>query len=53
MYIQNRNKTPRHRKKKSYSLPKMKGRGRDKLEVWDKHLQNNTHKINKQQGFTV
>ena len=34
-------------------LPKGKGGGRDKLEVWDQQIQTTIYKIDKQQGPTV
>ena len=42
--------TLRHRKQ-SYSY--QRGRGRDKLGVWDLQIQTTIYKIDKQQGPTV
>ena len=44
--------THRHRKQ-IYGYQRGKGSGRDKLGVWDEQIYTTTHKIDKQQGFTV
>ena len=40
-------------KKQTYGYQKAKARGRDKLGEWNSQIPTTTHKIDKQQGFTV